>query len=119
MQSLRNAKLLARLVLVWVALFLGSAVASAVIQPDSLQMVCSGTGGMKLVDTGDQDGGMQLSAGMDCPLCASVAAPPAPATLSFEPPSPLAHALRPVAAAHLASVSAPPLPSRGPPAPLL
>ena len=116
MQTLRSSKIIAKLVLVWFALFLGSAIASTVIQPSNLQMVCSTGGVMKMVDTSGDGEELKASANMDCPLCASVTAPPAPSTVHFEKPSPLAHALQPVAAAHIASVTAPPLPSRGPPA---
>jgi hypothetical protein len=84
-----------------------------------MQMVCSTGGGMKVVDLSGDDGEPKTSASMDCPLCASVTAPPSPLTVHFEKPSPLAHALLPIAAAHIASVTAPPLPSRGPPTPLL
>jgi hypothetical protein len=114
MQALRSSKRIASLVLVWFALFVGSAMAAPLINSGSLQMVCSSDGGMKMVDTGDSDGEIKLSKPMDCPLCASVTAPPAH-TVHFDSPSPLAHALQPVAAAHLASATAPPLPSRGPP----
>ncbi|MBL0252724.1 MAG: hypothetical protein IPQ12_09165 [Polaromonas sp.] len=58
MQTLRSAHHLARLVLVWFALSLGVAIASPVVNPQDLQMVCTGSGAMKLVVTnadGDQD----------------------------------------------------------------
>ncbi|NDE53866.1 MAG: hypothetical protein EB069_04590 [Actinobacteria bacterium] len=101
MHTLRSSKLIAKLVLVWFALFLGSATAG---------------GGMKMVDTSGDDGGIGATASMDCPVCASVTAPPPPPlTVHFEKLSPLAHALHPIAAARIASVTAPPLPSRGPP----
>jgi hypothetical protein len=116
MQTLRNSKFIAKLVLVWFALFLGSGIASTLIQPGNMQMVCATGGGMKIVDTNNDDGEFKASANMDCPLCASVTAPPSSSTVHVEKPSPLAHALQPVAAAHIASVTAPPLPSRGPPA---
>ena len=119
MLTLRNSKLIAKLVLVWFALFLSSAIASTVINPDSLQMVCSASGGMKMVDMTGDDGGLKASASMDCPLCASVTTPPPPLSVHFEKLSHLAHALHPIAAAHIASVTAPPLPSRGPPTSLL
>ena len=119
MQALRSSKLMASLLLVWFALFLGSAMVSTLVNPSSLQMVCTSDGGMKMVDAGDTDGDVKLSKPMDCPLCISVTAPPPSSMAHLDKPSPLAHALRPVAAAHIASVTAPPLPSRGPPSFLL
>jgi hypothetical protein len=116
MQTLRNSKFIAKLVLVWFALFLGSAIASTVIKPENLQMVCATGGVMKMVNTSSDDGKVDVTASMDCPLCATVTAPPPPLSIHFEKLSPLAHALQPVVAAHIASVTAPPLPSRGPPA---
>jgi hypothetical protein len=115
MQALRNARFITRLVLVWFVLFVGASVASPLVAPDHLQMVCSGDGGMKMVDSGDDEGAAKPSARMDCPLCTSVAAPPPPVASPSVPPSPLAHALHPLVAAHIASATAPPLPSRGPP----
>jgi hypothetical protein len=115
MHTLRSSKLIAKLVLVWFALFLGSAIASTVIKPGNLQMVCSTGGVMKMVDISGDGDDLQVSASMDCPLCASVTAPPAPVSGHFEKLSPLAHVLQPIAAAHIASITAPPLPSRGPP----
>jgi hypothetical protein len=119
MHVLRSSKLMTTLVLVWFGLFLGSAVASTVINPGSLQMVCAAGGSIKMVtlsgDTGDA-GDLKASASMDCPLCASVTAPPPiQKTAYIEYRAPLAHALRPMAEAHIASATAPPLPSRGPP----
>jgi hypothetical protein len=119
MQTLRNSQLIAKLVLVWFALFLGSAIASTAIKLDHLQMVCATGGVMKMLDSSSDEGELKASASMDCPLCASVTAPAPPVTAHFEKLSSLAHALHPIAAAHIASVTAPPLPSRGPPTFLL
>lgn len=117
MQTLRDSKLPAVLALLCFALFLGCAIASSFIAPGSMQMVCTASG-MKMVDTSDGgDGEPKAAAGMHCPLCASVAAPPPPVRSDWiQKLAPLAHALLPVAAAHIASATAPPLPSRGPPA---
>lgn len=114
MQSLRNAKFITRLVLVWFALFLGSAIASTIVNPGNMQMVCSTGGSMKLVDAnGDSD--IKVSANLDCPLCAAITTPPSAPQAYLENVSSLSHALRPITAAHIASLTAPPLPSRGPP----
>ena len=115
MQSLRHATQIIRLVLVWFALSVGVAVASPVLNPKSMDVVCTGTGVMKLVVQGDDDSAASVKT-MDCPLCTSITAPPPEFNTSLTQPSPLAHAVQPIAAAHIAAVTAPPLPSRGPPA---
>jgi hypothetical protein len=116
MNALRSSKLIASLVLAWFALFLASAVASPVIKPGGVQMVCSAGGGMKLIDVDGNGGEVKASASMDCPLCAPVVVPLQSGSTTFDHASPLAHSLHPVAAAIIAAQTAPPLPSRGPPA---
>jgi hypothetical protein len=114
MQSLRNAKFITRLVLVWFALFLGSAIASTIVNPGNMQMVCTSGGSMKMVDSnGNSD--FKASANLDCPLCVAITAPPSAPQAYLENISSLSHALRPITVAHIASLTAPPLPSRGPP----
>jgi hypothetical protein len=115
MQGFRSSKLMVSLVLAWFALFLATSMASAVTKSDTLQMVCSAGGVMKWVDTDGGEGALKIGAGMDCPLCAGVSVPPPASISAFEKLSPLAHALQTIAAAHIASSTAPPLPSRGPP----
>ena len=112
-------KSLARLVLVWFALFIGVAIASPILNPTETQMVCSSAGGTKLVASGSAGNSSDTatkSTNMDCPLCASFAVPLASCSVPLEKPSKLAHALHPIAAALIASQAAPPFPSRGPPA---
>jgi len=121
MQTLRNAQLLARIVLVWFVLFVGVSAASPLVNPQAGQMVCSAMGGMKMVsaDQAANDGAgdsVKLSGSMDCPLCAQFSAPPSPVVLSFDTTSVLAHALRPIPSAHIAWLTGAPLPPRGPPA---
>ena len=115
MQHLRNALQLARFVLVWFALSVGVAIASPVVSPKAMDLVCSSTGSMKLVVQGDDDG-VASSHTLDCPLCASISAPPPALNTALTQPSPLSHAVQPIQAARIASATAPPLPSRGPPA---
>ena len=62
LQTLRQARWISRLVLVWFALFLGAAVASPVIKPVGGQMVCSAMGGMKMVVDGQDDAPPPLQA---------------------------------------------------------
>jgi hypothetical protein len=115
LQSLRNAHRFTRFMLVWFALFIGVAVASPLVKPQAAQMVCSAMGGMKMVVLGDLGDIDRSSDGMDCPLCTQVSAPPTPVFTGFAPPSALAHALRPIAQAHIAWLSGSPFPPRGPP----
>jgi hypothetical protein len=115
MHALRQARILARLVLAWFVLSLGVAVASPIANPQQIELVCTGSGAMKvLVKTGE--GVKEVSAHtLDCPLCAHIGSPPPKLRTMAEPVSPLAHVLRPVPAAHLAWLTAAPLPARGPP----
>ena len=109
-------RFLARLVLVWFALFIGVAIASPILNPTETQMVCSSAGGMKMVASGEEGADAKLTASMDCPLCVPVHLPLQVCNLFFDYASPLAHSLHPIAAALIPAHSAPPLPSRGPPA---
>lgn len=116
MQFLRNATYLARLVLVWFALSIGVAIAAPVVQPKGVDLVCTSTGSMKLVVVQGDDDSVVVSPTLDCPLCAFIGAPPPALNTSLTQPSPLSPALASWAAAHIAALTAPPLPSRGPPA---
>ncbi len=114
MQRLRHAIQLTRLVLVWFALSVGVAIASPIVNPQGMDLVCTSTGSMKLVVQGDDEAAAS-SHTLDCPLCASTSAPPPVLNTALTQPSPLAHVMQPLAAAHIAALTAPPLPSRGPP----
>ena len=116
MQFLRNAHILARFVLVWFALSIGAAVASPLIKPQDILLICTGSGAMKVLVTAD-DGSIQevASRAMDCPLCMTPGAPPPVARVMAEPAQPLGYALQGIPAAHIAWLTAAPLPARGPP----
>lgn len=75
MHLLRNARLLARLVLVWFALAIGVAAASPLVQPQSIELICSGGGAMKLLVKGDDGDAVTPRHTLDCPLCGSFDAP--------------------------------------------
>lgn len=112
MSSLHRMTRFARLVLVWFVLSVGIAAAAPALQPQSLQMVCSG-GVMKLVSLGDEGPATALPT-LDCPLCAPFQAPPParqPSLRSADPAPPDAvHASVPAALLRAA-----PAPARGPP----
>ncbi|RCW63114.1 DUF2946 family protein [Pseudorhodoferax soli] len=117
MQSLRRSTLLARLVLAWFVLAMGVAVASPLVQPQAMELVCTASGGVKLVALGD--GGAKDGAAvhhtLDCPMCLAATLPAAPYPAPCAAPQPLAHALQPSVAAHIAALVGAPLPPRGPP----
>ena len=116
MNALRNAHLLARFVLVWFALSIGVAIASPLVKPQAMELICSGSGAVKLLIQTDDGGQEVASFTLDCPLCATSSAPPPPATrLTSEPAQPLAYVLQSIPAARIASLTAAPLPARGPP----
>jgi len=116
MHNLRHVRWLTRLVLAWFVLSIGVAVASPLVNPQAMELICSGAGAIKvLIKT---DGGAKERSGhtLDCPLCAPVGAPPIASQATLPVVHPLAHALRPIPAAHIAARTAAPLPPRGPPA---
>ncbi len=115
MQRLRQATFLARWVLVWFALSLGVAVASPLVKPQGMQLVCSAAGTAKLLPADGGDEGAGAGHLLDCPLCAATAAPPTARVVvpRIQPASPLGIA---VAAPAKAPGAFAPLPARGPPA---
>ena len=77
MTNAATHKSFARLVLVWFALFIGVAVASPLVNPEGVQLVCSATGSVKWVQpNADGDDASSGKHGLQCPLCLPVAAPP-------------------------------------------
>lgn len=116
-QNLRNAHHLARFVLVWFVLSISAAIASPLVRPQATELICSGSGIMKmLVKNDDGSRTEQAMRMLDCPLCASASAPPPAAGLCAEPAQPLGHVLQTIPAAHIAALTAAPPPGRGPPA---
>ena len=116
MQFLRRRYQITRLVLVWFALSLGVAIASPVANPQGMTLVCTSANGMQLVVQGDDQSDGLGGHTLDCPLCATHGALPPVFNTTLTQPSPLTQALPPVSTAHITVISAPPLPSRGPPA---
>lgn len=114
MQTLRHARLLARLVLAWFALALGVAIALPLVKPQAMELVCSSAGTVKLVKTTD-DGSETATHTMDCPLCMTSSAPPPALRLLLEQAPAQAQIPHAWATVHIAGHAAAPLPPRGPP----
>jgi predicted secreted protein len=115
MFKLRRAQSFARLVLAWFVLSIGVAIASPVVNPQSTQLICTGSGVMKVLTTTADGVQEETSQSMDCPLCASLGAPlPVVSTVS-EPYMPLSYAVQSIPAAVIAKLTAIPPPARGPP----
>ena len=116
MHALRHAHHLARFVLVWFVLSIGVAVASPLVSPQGLELICSGAGAMKLLVKTDDGASETASHSLECPLCASIGAPP-PVARNLVAPDPMRGSMRqPMPGARVASRTAAPLPARGPPA---
>ncbi len=105
-----------RVVLAWYVLFLTAAIASPMVHAKPLEIVCSASGQMKVVEAGDQSQPLTPHQGLACFLCLATAAclPCANSSFSLIPP-PFEHRAWPVTSTNLVNLTAPPLPSRGPP----
>lgn len=115
MQFLRKSYLITRFVLVWFALFVSVAAASPLVNPQSIELICSGSGVMKLVMQSDDGAGEAAAHTQDCSLCGTVGAPPPVAINLPALPQPLAYALQSIPQARIAALTGAPLPARGPP----
>ena len=116
LQTLRSLRWLARCVLAWWVLSIGAAVASPWVRPQSLELICSGSGAIQLVVKADDGAQEWQRHTLDCPLCTHGSAPPPMPRAHVPVVQPLAHALRPLAAAPVTARTAAPPPPRGPPA---
>jgi hypothetical protein len=104
-----------RLVMLWFMLSLGVAAASPLVHPQSMELICS-TGGMVKVVVQTDDGVQEFgTTHWDCALCLVGGPPPLPSTAKLTSPLPLGYALQSIPAARLAAATAAPLPARGPP----
>ena len=117
LQFLRNAHRLTRFMLVWFALFVGAAVASPLVKPEAVHLVCSAIGGVKLVqfDAAGADADAAAHTALDCPACLPLIAPPVADVFAPLPTGQLSHVLQPLPAARLASLLGQPWQARAPP----
>ena len=115
MYPLRRARRFVSFVLMWFALSLGVAIASPVVHPQAMELLCSGSGAVKVVvhtDDGIQEMGVNH---LDCAMCLVAGAPPPSPVIALPSTQPLSHAVQSIPAARLAAATAAPLPARGPP----
>jgi len=85
MMTSHDLRQFTRWVALWFAISLGVAVASPLIKPHAMSLICSGLGVMKVIVQTD-DGAAELgSHTLDCPLCANLAAPPPTVPLLAQP----------------------------------
>ena len=115
LHTLRNTPWLARLALLWFALTLGVAVASPVVNPQEELVICTSAGMVKVVLNADGSLSTSPSSEVSCPLCVTGGAPPSFVSVTFPPLQPLGRVLQSIPAARIATATAAPPPSRGPP----
>ena len=115
LQTLRNAQSIVRFVLVWFALSIGVAIASPLVKPQAMELICSGAGVMKLVKQLDDGSTESGSLTLDCPLCANLSAPPPVLAADAMLVPDLAFAMMPMEAARIASLLRCPWQARAPP----
>lgn len=113
---MRNSLSLTRLVLAWFMLTLSIAMASPIVHPKAIEVVCTSSGSMQVIML-DEDGQAApgLHHSLDCPLCLTITTPPSYSSPHLEQPQPLGLALQPVVSARIAALVGAPLPPRGPP----
>lgn len=115
MQTLRSLRNTVRLMLACFLLSLGVAVASPLVAPQSMELVCSSSGAMKLLQKSDDGTEAVRGHTLDCPLCAALGTPVELPRSVVPMLQPLGHVLQSIPAARMAALTAAPLPPRGPP----
>lgn len=106
------------LVLAWFLLSLAASIASPIVSPKRMELLCGeGTGARMVVIDDDGDAVPMGDHSLDCPLCLVSNAPPAVYGLLVAPAKPEFHYLRRrTTALHVVASVGAPLPPRGPPA---
>ena len=116
MHALRTSSTLARLVLAWLLLTLGVAVAAPLVQPQAMEIVCStGAGATMVFVASDDEAPLVAPATLECLLCLGASAPPAAIALPALGPVPETQPPLVRLAVRLVATHGAPLPARGPP----
>jgi len=115
MQRMRSLTAVVRAVLAWYVLTLSVAIASPMVKPQQMDLICSSAGEVKLVMLGD-DGPFEplLPHTLDCPACLPVMLPAGIPWGVFLPPIPPSFQERSFARVVTVALSPSP-PPRGPP----
>ena len=115
MDTLRSLNRLRWWIAAWFIFSLGAPLASPLVQPRSMELVCSAGSGATLVVHAKTGNAVLDTLGMDCGLCLLGSAPPQPAAHA-QPALPIVHSqpAPPPEAPAIAPMAAPP-PARGPP----
>jgi hypothetical protein len=105
----------ARSVVLWLLLALTAALVSPLVRPQSIELLCTGTGSVKLLVGSNDEADLNIVHGHDCTLCAQASAPPAQAYAMAAASPASTYVQRALPFASPAWPAAPPLPARGPP----
>lgn len=104
-----------RWIMAWLLLSLGSALAAPLVQPRTMELVCTSGSGASLVVHASTGSAVLDTLGMDCPLCLPGATAPPPAQPVL-PALPLPHyTFTSSAPVHALPPMAAPPPARAPP----
>jgi hypothetical protein len=115
MKTLRSMTQLRWWVAAWFLLSLGVAVASPIVQPRTMDLVCSGSGAAKIVIQSTNGAAASDVQDMDCPLCLLESIPPEPLNTGLPASLAIAVAPRQRACDPLPASTAAPPPARAPP----
>lgn len=115
MQTLRTSLMLTRLVLTWFVLTFGMAVASPLIAPTTVVVICSHEGAQTILVDADGKAVTSASHTLHCPLCLPATAPPPEVSISVPAPSAVSVVQSCCINAYIPIPVGAPLPARGPP----
>jgi hypothetical protein len=101
--------------MLWLLLALTAALASPLVRPQSVELLCTGTGSVILLIGSGDDADLKTGHTHDCTPCAQASAPPVSKPAVAAPAPVNVYALHALPFARPAWPAAPPMPARGPP----
>lgn len=116
MKTLRSIPWLRRLVAAWFIVSMGVAMASPLVQPRAMELVCSASGLTKIIIHSAQGNAVDASdMDMDCSLCLLANTPPDPQQARLPALSPAAQLRATKSLDHIPAAMGAPPPARAPP----